>query len=257
MKKVQNNMKKIVSWNLNGLRACLKKGLTEFISEENPDIACFQETKMQIESKIEVFNNYQYQYYSNAIKKGYSGTLIISKIKPISIIYGINNEYNDEGRVITLEFDDFFLVNVYSPNSKVELARLDYRMEYEDKLREYLVSLKKKKNVILCGDLNVAHEEIDIKNPKSNERSAGFSIEERNKFSQLLCDNFIDTYRYLYPNDVKYSWWSYRFNARKNNAGWRIDYFVVNKEFIDYVVDSKILNNIEGSDHCPIELIIK
>ena len=247
----------ITSFNVNGIRAALNKGLKEFILNESSDIVCIQETKMQIsEDFIEFKELYPYQYYSNAIKKGYSGTLVLSKIKPINVVYGIDNEYNDEGRVITLEFDTFYLVNVYSPNSKEGLIRLPYRMIYEDKLRNYLVSLKNKKHVILCGDLNVAHEEIDIKNPKNNLRSAGFSIEEREKFSELLSAGFTDSFRFLYKDTVKYSWWSYRFHARENNAGWRIDYFVISEDLIDKLVDSKILNEIYGSDHCPVELII-
>ncbi len=247
----------ITSFNVNGIRAALNKGLKEFILNESSDIVCIQETKMQIsEDFIEFKEIYPYQYYSNAIKKGYSGTLVLSKIKPINVVYGINDEYNDEGRVITLEFDTFYLVNVYSPNSKEGLIRLPYRMVYEDKLRNYLVSLKNQKHVILCGDLNVAHEEIDIKNPKNNLRSAGFSIEEREKLSELLSAGFIDSFRYLYKDTVKYSWWSYRFHAREHNAGWRIDYFVISENLVDKLVDSKILNEIYGSDHCPVELII-
>ena len=207
---------------------------------------------MQIESNFQEFSQYPYQYYSNAIKKGYSGTLVLSKIKPINVIYGIDGEYNDEGRAITLEFNDFYLINVYSPNSKEELLRLSYRMEYEDKLRKYLLCLSLKKPVILCGDLNVAHEEIDIKNPKNNLRSAGFTIEERTKFTELLNNGFIDTFRFLHPSDVKYSWWSYRFKAREKNAGWRIDYFVVSKDLLKKVKNSLIFNDVFGSDHCPI-----
>ncbi len=243
---------KIISRNVNGIRACLTKGLNNFLNKFNPDIVCFQETKMQIESNFQEFDQYPYQYYSNAIKKGYSGTLVLSKIKPINVIYGIEDEYNDEGRVITLEFNDFYLINVYSPNSKEELLRLSYRMEYEDKLRKYLNFLSSKKPIILCGDLNVAHEEIDIKNPKNNLRSAGFTIEERTKFTELLSNGFIDTFRFLHPNDVKYSWWNYRFKAREKNAGWRIDYFVVSKELLSKIEDSLILNDVFGSDHCPI-----
>jgi exodeoxyribonuclease-3 len=194
---------------------------------------------------------------SSALKKGYSGTLVYTKVKPISVVYGVNELYNDEGRVITLEYDNFYLVNVYVPNSKEGLTRLDYRMSFEDNFREYLISLKEKKNVILCGDLNVAHEEIDIKNPKTNLRNAGFTIEERTKFSTLLSSGFCDTFRTLYPDTITYSWWSYRFHARENNAGWRIDYFVVNNEFMDNVVDSLIYTNVFGSDHCPVGLIIK
>ena len=247
----------IVSFNVNGLRSILNKDLMNFINNDKSDIYCFQETKMQIDASIyNVFKDYSFIYFNNAIKKGYSGTLIISKLKPLNVIYGINDEYNDEGRIITLEFNNFYLVNVYSPNSKKELLRLDYRMIFEDKLKEYSTNLKMKKNVILCGDLNVAHKEIDIKNPKNNLRSAGFTIEERTKFSELLESGFIDTFRYFYPDTIKYSWWSYMFNSRKNNAGWRIDYFVVNNEFINKIKDSEILNEIYGSDHCPIKLTI-
>lgn len=200
-----------------------------------------------------------YEYYMNsAIKKGYSGTLIYTKHKPISVTYGIDGKlYNDEGRIITLEYDKFFLVNVYVPNSQEELKRLDYRMEFEDNFRKYLNDLKSKKSVILCGDLNVAHERIDIKNPDSNVRNAGFTIEERNKFSDLLNSGFIDSFRFKYPDVIKYSWWSYRFNARANNAGWRIDYFVLSEDLKNNEFDAKILNEIYGSDHCPVELDIK
>lgn len=243
---------KIISRNVNGIRACLKKGLNDFLNSYDPDMVCFQETKMQIESNFLEFSQYPYQYYSNAIKKGYSGTLVLSKIKPLNIIYGIEGEYNDEGRVITLEFNDFYLINVYSPNSKEGLLRLSYRMEYEDKLRRYLNFISSKKPIILCGDLNVAHEEIDIKNPKNNLRSAGFTIEERTKLTELLNNGFIDTFRFLHPNDVKYSWWSYRFKAREKNAGWRIDYFIISKELLNRVKDSLIFNDVFGSDHCPI-----
>ena len=194
---------------------------------------------------------------NSAIKKGYSGTLIYTKHKPLRVVYGIDgNLYNDEGRIITLEYDNFYLVNVYVPNSQDELKRLDYRMEFEDLFRDYLNRLKEKKSVILCGDLNVAHERIDIKNPDSNQRNAGFTIEERTKFTKLLETGFIDSFRFKYPDVVKYSWWSYRFNARANNAGWRIDYFVVSKDLESKIVDAKILNEVFGSDHCPVELDI-
>jgi exodeoxyribonuclease-3 len=192
---------------------------------------------------------------SSAIKKGYSGTLVYTKEKPLSVVYGVNGLYNDEGRVITLEYNDFYLVNVYVPNSKEELLRLDYRMEFEDNFRAYLTNLKKNKSVILCGDLNVAHEEIDLKNPKANVRKAGFTIEERNKFSLLLAEGFKDTFRTLYKDTITYSWWSYRFHARENNAGWRIDYFVVSDDFMPRVKDSIIDTNILGSDHCPVKLV--
>lgn len=242
---------KIISWNVNGLRACIQKGFYEFFKEIDADIFCIQETKMQenqLDLKIE-----GYEYYINsAIKKGYSGTLIYTKKKPLNVVYGINDKYNDEGRIITLEFDKFYLVNCYVPNSQDGLKRIDYRMEFEDNLRNYLKSLNKP--VIYCGDLNVAHNPIDLKNPKANEQNAGYSIQEREKFSKLLESGFIDTYRYLYKDKIEYSWWSYRFNARLNNAGWRIDYFVISESLKDNLVDSKIHTSIYGSDHCPIEL---
>jgi len=247
---------KLISWNVNGLRACKTKGFDEFFKSCDADIFSIQETKMQEGQADLEFEGY-YRYMSSALKKGYSGTLVYTKVKPISVVYGVNELYNDEGRVITLEYDNFYLVNVYVPNSKEGLTRLDYRMSFEDNFREYLISLKEKKNVILCGDLNVAHEEIDIKNPKTNLRNAGFTIEERTKFSTLLSSGFCDTFRTLYPDTITYSWWSYRFHARENNAGWRIDYFVVNNEFMDNVVDSLIYTNVFGSDHCPVGLIIK
>ncbi len=246
---------KLISWNVNGLRACMTKGFNEFFLEEDADIFCIQETKMQ-EGQADLAKDNYYMYMSSAIKKGYSGTLVYTKIKPLSVVYGVNGLYNDEGRVITLEYDNFYLVNVYVPNSKEGLLRLDYRMEFEDNFRAYLNSLKEKKNVILCGDLNVAHKEIDIKNPKTNLRNPGFTVEERDKFSLLLESGFKDTFRTLYPETVTYSWWSYRFKAREKNAGWRIDYFVVNDSFMEHVKDSKILTQIFGSDHCPVELII-
>lgn len=246
---------KLISWNVNGLRACKTKGFDEFFESENADIFSIQETKMQ-EGQAKLEKNGYYMYMSSAIKKGYSGTLVYTKIKPLSVVYGVNGLYNDEGRVITLEYDNFYLVNVYVPNSKEGLLRLDYRMEFEDNFREYLNSLKNKKNVILCGDLNVAHKEIDIKNPKTNLRNPGFTIEERDKFSLLLESGFKDTFRTLYPDTVTYSWWSYRFKAREKNAGWRIDYFVVDDSFMNHVKDSKILTQVLGSDHCPVEIII-
>ncbi len=247
---------KFISWNVNGLRACMTKGFMDFFKESNADFFSIQETKMQ-EGQADL-NIDGYDYYMNsAIKKGYSGTLIYTKHKPLSVMYGINGElYNDEGRIITLEYDKFYLVNVYVPNSQEELKRLDYRMEFEDNFRKYLNELKSKKSVILCGDLNVAHERIDLKNPDSNVRNAGFSIEERNKFSDLLNTGFIDSFRYLYPEQITYSWWSYRFNARANNAGWRIDYFVLSNDLKNNKFDSKILTDVYGSDHCPVELDI-
>ena len=247
---------KIISWNVAGLRACLNKGLDRFFEEEKADIYCFQESKVTEEQNP--FHPLRYkEYLYPAEKKGYSGTLIYSKVEPLSVTYGIGDEeYDSEGRTITLEFDDFYLVTCYVPNSKRELIRLDSRMRFEDLMRNYLNSLREKKNVIYCGDLNVSHQEIDIKNPDSNRRNAGFTDEERGKMTELLDSGFVDTFRYLYPTEVKYSWWSYMRNARSKNIGWRLDYFIVNKEFIDRVVDSKILSDIEGSDHCPIELEI-
>ena len=247
---------KLISWNVNGLRACKSKGFDEFFKVEDADIFSIQETKMQ-EGQADLEIDGYYRYMSSALKKGYSGTLVYTKIKPLSVVYGVNGLYNDEGRVITLEYEDFYLVNVYVPNSKEGLLRLDYRMEFEDNFRAYLNSLKEKKNVILCGDLNVAHEEIDIKNPKTNLRNAGFTIEERTKFTELLNTGFVDTFRSLYPKTITYSWWSYRFHARENNAGWRIDYFVVNDKFMSRVKDSLIYTNQFGSDHCPVGLIIE
>lgn len=247
---------KIISWNVNGIRSVFSKGVDSFFKDENPDIVCFQETKMQM-TNTDNFLDYPYFYYNNALKKGYSGTAIYSKIEPINVIYGINDEYNDEGRAITLEFEKFFLVTVYSPNSKDDLSRLDYRMIYEEKLLKYLSQLNNQKPVILCGDLNVAPTEMDIKNPKNNLRSAGFTIEEREKFQILTHEKFVDIFRYLYPDKFEYSWWSYRFKARERNAGWRIDHFIVSKDFINEIIDTHIKTEIYGSDHCPIELIIK
>lgn len=248
---------KFISWNVNGIRACLNKGFMDFFKEADADFFSIQETKMQEGQADLAIDGYDY-YMKSAIKKGYSGTLIYTKHKPLNVTYGIDGElYNDEGRIITLEYDNFYLVNVYVPNSQEELKRLDYRMEFEDNFRKYLNSLKAKKSVILCGDLNVAHERIDIKNPDSNVRNAGFTIEERTKFTDLLNTGFIDSFRYLYPDTVTYSWWSYRFNARANNAGWRIDYFVLSDDLKSKEFDSKILTNIYGSDHCPVELDIK
>jgi|SRR5690554_4197778 len=247
---------KLVSWNVNGLRACRRKGFDDFFKKANADIFAIQETKMQEDQKDFNFDGY-YEYWNSAEKKGYSGTLVYTKKKPLNVIYGIDGEkYNDEGRVITLEFDKFYFVNVYSPNSQRGLTRIDYRMEYEDDLREYLNKLDQEKPVILCGDLNVAHKEIDLKNPDTNTKNAGFTIEERNKFSKLLASGFIDTFRFLYSEEVKYSWWSYMFNARQNNVGWRIDYFVISKRLREELIDSLIYTDIHGSDHCPVALKI-
>ena len=246
---------KIISWNVAGLRACYKKGLEEFFLSELPDMFCMQETKvLEKENPLHIEGYKEYLY--PAEKKGYSGTMIYSKIEPLSIKYGIGiEEFDSEGRIITLEYDNFYLVNAYVPNSKRELERLNERMYFEDEMRKYLKNLNK--NVIYCGDLNVAHEEIDIKNAKTNTRSAGFTIEERNKMTELLESGFIDTFRYLYPDTIKYSWWSYMGGARAKNVGWRLDYFIVNNEYINKVKDSLILNEIMGSDHCPIKLIIE
>lgn len=242
---------KFVSWNVNGLRACMKKGFGDFFKEIDADIFAIQETKMQEDQKDFSFSGY-YEYWNSAIKKGYSGTLVYTKVKPINVFYGIGNKYNDEGRIITLEFPEYYFVNCYSPNSQRELARLDYRMQFEDDFRDYLNKLDADKPVILCGDLNVAHKEIDLKNPQTNLRNAGFTIEERTKFQQLLDAGFIDTFRFLYPDKIQYTWWSYMFNARKNNAGWRIDYFIISERLKDNLQDSIIFSEVEGSDHCPI-----
>ncbi len=247
---------KFISWNVNGLRACHKKGFKDFFDLVDADIFAIQETKMQEEQKDFDYDGY-FEYWFDALKKGYSGTMIYTKKKPLSIHLGLDGKYLDEGRAITLEFENFYFVNTYVPNSKRDLARLGYRMEYDDILREYLNKLALHKPVILCGDLNVAHKEIDIKNPKSNERNAGFTIEERNKFTELLNSGFIDSFRYLYPNTIKYSWWSYMMSARDRNIGWRIDYFLVSKDIKDKIGDAQIHDQILGSDHCPVQLNIK
>lgn len=248
---------KLVSWNVNGLRAVLKKGFEDFFKQIDADIFCIQETKMQ-EGQIENFELPGYhQYWNSAIKKGYSGTAIFTKIKPIQATYGIGiEEHDQEGRVITLEYEEFFLVNVYTPNSKRELERLSYRMIWEDEIRKYLLKLDKKKPVILCGDLNVAHQEIDLKNPKTNRRNAGFTDEERGKMTELLSSNFIDTFRYVYPDKVAYSWWSYMGKAREKDVGWRIDYFILSKTWKDKIKDAYIYKEVMGSDHCPVGLEI-
>ncbi|MCQ9626618.1 MAG: exodeoxyribonuclease III [Cetobacterium somerae] len=251
-------MKKLISWNVNGFRAVLQKNFLEYFNSIDADVFCLQEIKLQ-EGQVD-FNPEGYNCYWNyAEKKGYSGTAIFTKEIPVSVSYDIGIDHHDkEGRVITLEFKDYYLVNVYTPNSQTELARLEYRMTWEDDFRNYLLNLDSKKPVILCGDLNVAHTEIDLKNPKSNKTNAGFTVEERNKFSELLESGFVDSFRYLHPDAIeKYSWWSYRFSARKNNAGWRIDYFVVSNKIKDKIVEANIHNDILGSDHCPVELIIK
>ncbi len=245
-------MKKFVSWNVNGLRAVVSKGFYEVFCALDADIFCLQETKMQ-SGQIEMDLPGYYKYFNYAEKKGYSGTAVFSKEEPVAVTYGIGiAEHDTEGRVITLEFPEYYFVCVYVPNSQEELKRLSYRMEFEDAFRAYLCSLKEKKHVIVTGDLNVAHNEIDLKNPKSNTKNAGFTKEEREKFSLLLESGFHDTFRELYPDTVTYSWWSYRFRARERNAGWRIDYFLTDS--MDYVADSVIHTDITGSDHCPVEL---
>ena len=249
---------KLISWNVNGIRACVQKGFLDFFKEADADIFCIQESKMQ-EGQLDLELEGYYQYWNYAEKKGYSGTAIFTKQEPISVQYGIGIEEHDhEGRVITLEFEDFYIVTVYTPNSQDELKRLDYRMQWETDFLAYLKKLEEKKGVIFCGDLNVAHKEIDLKNPKTNRKNAGFTDEERAKFDDVLAAGFIDTFRYFYP-DVEgiYSWWSYRFSARAKNAGWRIDYFCVSECLKDRLVDAKILTGVMGSDHCPVELDLK
>ncbi len=247
---------KFISWNVNGLRAVMTKGFRDIFDSFDADFFCIQETKMQ-ENQADIEIEDYYRYMNSAEKKGYSGTLIYTKHEPLNVVYGIHDLYNDEGRVITLEYDSFYLVNAYVPNSQDGLKRLDYRMIYEDELRKYLCELNEKKPVIYCGDLNVAHEEIDIKNPKANVKNAGFSPEERAKMTELLKAGFTDTYRYLHPTKIEYSWWSYRFNARANNAGWRIDYFIVSNSLRDKIAEANIYTEVFGSDHCPVELIIE
>ena len=249
---------KLISWNVNGLRAVYKKGFENFFNDIDADIFCIQETKLQ-EGQIEL-NMPNYKIYMNsAIKKGYSGTAIFTKIKPIKVTYGIGiEEHDQEGRVITLEFDKFFLVNVYTPNSQRELTRLEYRMKWEDDFKEYLKKLDKIKPIIMCGDLNVAHNEIDLKNPKQNRKNAGFTDEERNKMTKLLEAGFIDTYRELYPDkENAYTWWSYMANAREKNIGWRIDYFITSNKLKNKIQDAKIYSDVMGSDHCPVGLEIE
>lgn len=246
---------KIVSWNVNGLRACVQKGFLETFHELDADIFCIQESKLQ-EGQIDLVLEGYHQYWNYAVRKGYSGTAIFSRQEPLSVQYGIGIEEHDkEGRVITLEFPEFYMVTVYTPNSQNELARLDYRMTWEDAFRDYLLQLDEKKPVVFCGDLNVAHNEIDLKNPKTNRKNAGFTDEERGKFTQLLESGFTDSFRYFYPDKAEiYSWWSYRFQARAKNAGWRIDYVCVSNRFASRMKDAKIHTEIMGSDHCPVEL---
>ncbi len=248
---------KLISWNVNGIRAAMGKGFIEFAEEQNPDILCVQETKMQ-EGQAEVPLGGYYQYWCSAEKKGYSGTAVFTKQEPLSVTYGIGIDIHDhEGRVITAEYDNFYLVNVYVPNSQSELKRLSYRMSWEDDFRAYLKSLEEKKPVITCGDFNVAHKEIDLKNPKTNRKNAGFTDEERGKMTELQASGFTDTFRFFYPDlEGVYSWWSYRFNARKNNAGWRIDYFLTSKVLDSRLRKAEILTDVFGSDHCPVTLEI-
>jgi len=246
---------KLISWNVNGLRACITKGFEDFFKKTDADIFCIQETKMQEDQAKEIQFEGYHRYMNSAVKKGYSGTMVFTKQEPISVTYGLGiEEHDQEGRIITLEYDKFYLVCCYTPNSKRELERLDYRMVWEDEMLKYFKRLEETKPIVYCGDLNVAHCEIDIKNPATNHHSAGFTDEERNKFSVLLSNGFIDTYRYLYPEKVEYSWWSYMRQAREKNIGWRIDYFVVSEALKKYISDAKIHTEVLGSDHCPIEL---
>lgn len=248
---------KLISWNVNGIRACVKKGFLDYFNEVDADIFCIQETKLQ-EGQIDLDLEGYYQYWNYAIKKGYSGTAIFTKVKPLSVTNGIDiEEHDQEGRVITLEFEDFYLVNVYTPNSQRGLARLDYRQEWEDDFRDYLKKLEDTKPVVLCGDLNVAHKEIDLKNPKTNRKNAGFSDEEREKLTILLDSGFIDTFRYFYPDkEDAYTWWSYMAKSRERNVGWRIDYFIVSEDLKTKLKDAEIHTDIMGSDHCPVVLEI-
>ena len=248
---------KFISWNVNGLRACVGKDFEQQFKDFNADFFCLQETKMQAGQLDLSFPGYE-SYWNYADKKGYSGTAIYTKHKPLSVTYGINiDEHDHEGRVITLEMDDFYLVTVYTPNSQDELRRLEYRMKWEEDFQSYLHKLDESKPVIVCGDMNVAHQEIDLKNPKTNHRNAGFTDEEREKMTELLNNGFIDTFRTLYPEQVTYSWWSYRFRAREKNTGWRIDYFLISERLRDRLVDAKIHTETMGSDHCPIEIDLK
>ena len=247
---------RLITWNVNGFRACLKKGFEEFFNAADADIFCLQETKMKPEQADFSPEGY-YKYFNSAERAGYSGTAVYTKREPLNVTYGLNGDHNDEGRVITCEYDEFFFVCCYVPNAKDGLLRIDYRMEFEDAMRGYLSELGKKKPVIYCGDLNVAHNEIDLKNPKANAGNAGFSDQERGKMTELLGAGFADTFRRLYPEKTgAYTWWSYRFNARRNNAGWRIDYFIVSERLMQKVKDQIIHSETEGSDHCPVELIL-
>ncbi len=249
---------KLISWNVNGLRACMNKGFKDFMDSVDADIFCVQETKMQREQATFVFDGYE-EYWNSAEKKGYSGTAVFSKTRPLNVSYGLGIEEHDkEGRVITAEFQDFYLVNVYTPNAQRGLERLDYRMVWEDVFRRYVKELDEKKPVIICGDLNVAHNEIDLKNFKTNVGNAGFTYEERGKMTELLASGFVDSFRYLYPDKTgAYSWWSYMFKAREKNAGWRIDYFIVSEKLADRIEDAVIYPEVMGSDHCPVGLLLK
>lgn len=249
---------KLISWNVNGLRACMNKGFKDFMDEIDADIFCVQETKMQREQADFVFPGYE-EFWNSAEKKGYSGTAVFSKQQPLSVTYGLGIEEHDkEGRVITAEYEDFYLVNVYTPNAQRGLERLDYRMVWEDAFRQYVTTLDEKKPVIICGDLNVAHNEIDLKNFKTNVGNAGFTYEERGKMTELLAAGFVDSFRFLYPDTTgAYSWWSYMFKAREKNAGWRIDYFIVSQKLADKIEDAVIYPQVLGSDHCPVGLILK
>ncbi|MBD5136142.1 MAG: exodeoxyribonuclease III [Lachnospiraceae bacterium] len=249
--------RKLISWNVNGLRACMGKGFMEYFDETDADIFCLQEIKLS-EGQFDWEKEGYYVYYNYAEKKGYSGTAVYSKEKPVNVVYGIGiDEHDHEGRVITLEFDKYYVVTVYTPNSQSELARLSYRMKWENDFKAYLLELKKSKPIIVCGDMNVAHKETDLKNPKTNRKNAGFTDEEREKMTELLDSGFIDTFRYFNPDaEGIYSWWSYRFRAREKNAGWRIDYFLVSEELEENLVDASIHTDIQGSDHCPVELKI-
>lgn len=248
---------KFISWNVNGIRACVQKGFLDFFKEIDADFFCIQESKLQ-EGQLELELEGYHQYWNYAVKKGYSGTAIFAKEEPLHVFYGIGiEEHDQEGRVITLEYEKFYLVTVYTPNSKDQLARLPYRMTWEDCFKLYLKKLEETKPVIVCGDMNVAHTEIDLKNPKTNRKNAGFTDEERGKFSELLDSGFVDTFRHFYPDTQEvYSWWSYRFRAREKNAGWRIDYFLVSKDLQEHLTDAKIHTEVMGSDHCPVELVI-
>ena len=249
--------KKLISWNVNGLRSCMGKGFMDFFDSVDADVFCLQEIKLS-EVQIEWNKENYYSYWNYAEKKGYSGTAVFSKEKPLSVKYGIGiDEHDHEGRVITLEFENFYMVTVYTPNSQRELTRLEYRMKWEDDFRNFLNDLRKTKPVVVTGDMNVAHKEIDLKNPKTNRKNAGFTDEERQKMTELLDSGFIDTFRYFYPDaEQRYSWWSYMFKSREKNAGWRIDYFLASKELEDRLISAEIHDKVLGSDHCPIELVI-